>query len=299
VAPLELRPRSVTEIVDVSFQQMRQNYLPLVTLALAAQIPLVMMRIGGARMGLLPERVGALPTGWFGMTGATITFLVAAFLVLLVITLVLQAAITSAASEGYLGHAVVPAAAVGRATSRIWTIIGAGLTLAVFVGGIALAFAVLIPVFAALKLGGLATGLLGVACFALFIYAAFRIAVLYPVVMIESNGPVQSISRTWSLGAGHVWHIFLTILLAFIIYVGVFMVVVFVVSMLGGIITPLADMNFQAILQSAGSALVQPFFAVATVVLYYDLRIRKEGFDLDMMSQRLGASGASGAAPAR
>ncbi|MBC7789548.1 MAG: hypothetical protein H7Z74_06360 [Anaerolineae bacterium] len=37
------------------------------------------------------------------------------------------------------------------------------------------------------------------------------------------------------------------------------------------------------------SILVYPLVAVVATLLYYDLRIRKEGFDLDVMAEELGA----------
>jgi hypothetical protein len=40
--------------------------------------------------------------------------------------------------------------------------------------------------------------------------------------------------------------------------------------------------------QGLGQALVQPLTLIGTVLLYYDSRIRKEGFDLQMLAQELG-----------
>jgi hypothetical protein len=36
-----------------------------------------------------------------------------------------------------------------------------------------------------------------------------------------------------------------------------------------------------------GTVLVTPISSAATILLYYDLRIRKEGFDLEQLAQRL------------
>ena len=38
-------------------------------------------------------------------------------------------------------------------------------------------------------------------------------------------------------------------------------------------------------LDSFVAMLFTPFFEIATILLYYDMRIRKEGFDLDMLSR--------------
>jgi hypothetical protein len=44
------------------------------------------------------------------------------------------------------------------------------------------------------------------------------------------------------------------------------------------------------------SLLIYPFFTVVITLLYYDLRIRKEGFDLEIMATEL-AQGGQSAAP--
>jgi hypothetical protein len=38
----------------------------------------------------------------------------------------------------------------------------------------------------------------------------------------------------------------------------------------------------------AAEVLVMPIGAASSILLYYDLRIRKEGFDLEMLAQSLG-----------
>ncbi len=42
---------------------------------------------------------------------------------------------------------------------------------------------------------------------------------------------------------------------------------------------------------------IYPFFTVVTTVLYFDLRIRKEGLDLELMAKELGVA-LPGAVPA-
>jgi hypothetical protein len=44
-----------------------------------------------------------------------------------------------------------------------------------------------------------------------------------------------------------------------------------------------------AVGQTASAALTTPLSAAVLTVLYFDLRVRKEGFDLELMARRLGA----------
>jgi hypothetical protein len=43
-----------------------------------------------------------------------------------------------------------------------------------------------------------------------------------------------------------------------------------------------------SILDGVVSILLSPVSAIAVTLLYYDFRIRKEGFDLEMLSQSIG-----------
>jgi hypothetical protein len=42
-------------------------------------------------------------------------------------------------------------------------------------------------------------------------------------------------------------------------------------------------------LNSLVSILITPVFIIATILLYYDMRIRKEGFDLEMLGRAFAA----------
>jgi hypothetical protein len=44
------------------------------------------------------------------------------------------------------------------------------------------------------------------------------------------------------------------------------------------------------LLQSLAGALVLPFSVATTVLLYFDIRVRKEGFDVEMLARGMGGS---------
>jgi hypothetical protein len=46
-------------------------------------------------------------------------------------------------------------------------------------------------------------------------------------------------------------------------------------------------------IQQVLNLLVAPFSSIAWILLYYDLRIRKEGFDLEVLAKSMSAPGAS------
>jgi hypothetical protein len=76
------------------------------------------------------------------------------------------------------------------------------------------------------------------------------------------------------------------------------MVVVFVpgiaIGGLGAALTRDARMLGQAIemLSAALPILLTPLFSCVLTLVYYDLRVRREAFDLEVLSEQLGAGGA-------
>src|SRR5262249_6688883 len=96
---------------------------------------------------------------------------------------------------------------------------------------------------------------------------------------------VEAIKRALFLGEGLVGHMFLSSFLGGLVYVGIAIVAALLVTVLAAIVPALKDPNVDAVFQTAAGALVYPLIIAVAVVLYYDLRIRREGFDVEMMSR--------------
>jgi hypothetical protein len=56
-----------------------------------------------------------------------------------------------------------------------------------------------------------------------------------------------------------------------------------------GIVLPegILTLTIQGILNSAAASLATVYAAIAMILFYYDIRVRKEGFDLKMMAEKL------------
>ena len=139
MAPLELRPRSATEIVDAAFQVMRPNYLVLLTLAVAAQLPALAVRVSISIPTDPAQMVQWMQTetGWGGLALITILSFAGNNVVMVV------------ALQLYLGEKINAGAAFLRASWRtllillpLWFLssmaIGAGLVLLIVPGILAL-----------------------------------------------------------------------------------------------------------------------------------------------------------------
>jgi hypothetical protein len=173
-------------------------------------------------------------------------------------------AATFAISERYLGNDVTIGTALRRGLSSFWTLSWAEITatLRMFIGLLLL----IVP------------GILWMLSYALIV----------PVVLIEGQKAIPSLRRSRDLMKGHRGKAFCVLLVLFLFQ-----------AILGAGVGMIAGLFFNA--QSPGGAIVisaldnllsvltTPLYSIATILLYYDMRIRKEGFDLEMLSRAIAA----------
>jgi hypothetical protein len=123
-----------------------------------------------------------------------------------------------------------------------------------------------------------------------------------PVLMLEPVGVFAAIARGYRLTQRQFWRIFGIGVLTFIITSvagGILSVPVSLVGQLASLAVPeygvLGLAVTQAVSSILSSAFVAPFTAAVTALLYIDQRMRKEAFDVELMS-RAGITG-GGAGP--
>lgn len=126
-----------------------------------------------------------------------------------------------------------------------------------------------------------------------FIWLVVAWSVALPVLLFEGSGGLGALTRSFDLVRGRWWATFGTVLVAFILLAVIQTVVTFLVGLA---ITALysSDSNsvsglfaLSALGRTIGQALSTPFVAAVVTVIYYDLRVRKEGLDLELLTQRL------------
>jgi hypothetical protein len=115
------------------------------------------------------------------------------------------------------------------------------------------------------------------------------VAVL-PVMFIEKTGLIAAMGRSWRLVEGRWWRTFLILLLVFIL--------VYVVQTALGAFVLGAQLLVEIILSSVATtwifaaasivvaSLVNPILQIAVVLVYFDLRVRREAIDLFQLAQR-------------
>jgi hypothetical protein len=120
---------------------------------------------------------------------------------------------------------------------------------------------------------------IGVAALLLIVPGFIVAAMLFvsvPVCVVERVGPFKSMRRNGTLTNGHRWEIF-GILLLFLIFSATSMAVLgLLLSALAGIAALVGLLIWQAVLTA--------YYAVITVVAYHDLRVAKEGVDIERIA---------------
>ncbi len=268
----ELRPLGVGEILDVAIKAFTRNARTLITIGAIVGVPFELLS-GVIQLSTVSsaDQVGGSLTAGSGSgvdySRARVAGVVLTLLIGLFVSLVLTAATVKAVSDAYLGN--VPSVrdsilfALRRIRSLIWLYLLLGLGLAVA------AIALVIP--------------------AIWLYVAWSVAT--PVLLLEDVRGTAALRRSFRLVRRRWWPAAGVLLMAFVIV----SVAEFVIAGLLAVI-PLAVDDSSILLAVMAStissvlaaAAVKPIQSAITTILYFDLRVRKEGFDLSLLASRLG-----------
>ena len=127
--------------------------------------------------------------------------------------------------------------------------------------------------------------------FPLGIFLAVRWSVCTYAMIIERDGPIHCLRRSWALTKGAWWHTFGTLLVIFLLYVIIAGIVQGIFTGIGGLVAIVGSTTVGDFFTTLGSAIstifVTPFATTTGVVLYYELRARHEGFDLESRAAQL------------
>ncbi len=110
------------------------------------------------------------------------------------------------------------------------------------------------------------------------------------VMMIEGLYGTEAMGRSRALGGGHPWRIFGASVALFIV---TWMIKFPLPTSLGLWLasefdSPVLQQVVQGSLQIVINALVDPVWSAMAIMLYFDMRIRKEGYDLALVAHRVG-----------
>lgn len=249
----ELRPLSTGEILDNAFGLYRRHFAPLVVIVLVVSaVPTILELYVQASGGFLARPVLGMLTGLLNIVLSAIGTAAAVFIV----------------SDSYLGRPVDAWDALSRAVPYIARVVVLSI-LTTLVVGLGFMF-FLVP---------------GV------IFLSALVVSTQALVLEENRSPTEAMGRSWQLTKGSRWKVLALVVVTAII--------VAIPSMAGGIAAAflvtgpavLTDLPMGWYLAMVIGAVVQlllyPLMYSVLTVLYYDLRVRKEGFDLEVLAQAL------------
>jgi hypothetical protein len=318
---IPLRPLGVGEILDGAFTSIRRN--PRATLGIAALLLTASAVITTTLSLILAHYVGTvnLPTPGQQLTTEQATRLLtrmgevlaptAAVSIVLafIVDTVLTGLLTVVIGRSVLGHKITAGEAWQIARPRMAALIGTTLLIPLILVGLWAVYAIVLVILAVLHapgalIGGLAA-LGAIAGIILTIWFTIMFRMAAQAVVLERAGPVRALARSWRLVRGSFWRVLGITLLAGLIVVvtaGVLQIPFSLFAAMAGggnSLLPSTGGNVAGILISAvggvvAGAVARPISAGVAVLLYVDLRMRREGLDLVLQTAAGGSSTPTG-----
>ena len=271
----ELRPLGVAEIVDVALKVYLRHALALFGLVAIVVVPVQLVQLLFT-LSITPATEAAGSEAAFTGTvsdggAATLTGLIFGGLLVGLLTFVATTLATGACfkavADAYLGDQPDTSESLRFARGRLGSLILVSLL------GAVLTF-----------LGFLLFVLPGV-----YLWIAFSVAA--PVLLFEGVKGSGALGRSRRLVQGRWWPVFGTLLLGFIL-----------AAVVGGIITSIltgvlalgsgsggfVEALVGAVAGSVAAIVTTPFQAALIAILFFDLKVRKEGFDVTLLAEGMG-----------
>lgn len=297
---IPLRPLGLGELLDGAFQACRKNAAATFGTALLVQAVVSVLTLLFAR-GIFPEEMltgNVEPTD--GEIGASLTSGTLLIIVSAVGVLLLQGVLVVPVARSILNLKTGFTQTWKLSRKRLLPLAGLGavLTLMLLVGTAAFSV-VLALILTALGPAGIPVLILGVlALVAVTVWLAVKLALAPAALVLEPAGVFSSLRRSWQLTRRNFWRTFgilaLTALLVSIVSSVISTPVVLILSLVGalgsgsdpGMGATVALLALNLAITAFFSAIGYAFQASVTSLLYVDLRIRREGFDLTLMKEQ-------------
>lgn len=306
--PLPLHPMTLPDILDGAFKLLRANARTVLTITAVFVVPIQVVSaflqrdlFGGQSFTDFvsdPSTADATDATNAGDVAATLVALAATVLVLPFVA----GAVSRVVAASYLGQAVEAGEALRAAGRRWWSLVASWILVHLLE---ALVWVVAVVVAVAMIAAGVegwpalvGLGLLALAGLPWMVVAMAWCVAVAPAIVVEDLGPVAGVRRSIGLLKPRTWAT-----------VAVALVGGFLASILGQVLGVVpqtiglgigGDRGGWVLLAIGGvltSIVTTPLVAIISTLVYFDARIRQEGFDLEMMAADM-ARTAPGAAPA-
>lgn len=305
-APNRLRPLNLGDVLDGAFRLAVAHWrgfaigLGVVVIPLSLLSTLAVALTFGTAPGFFetfndPEVVegfaeGAVTADDFAGVTSAFGALAAAGLASLLLTPLVYGIAVHIAAVGYRAGAVDPMQSVRGAARRYFPLLGVTILLGLVPLLIFMSPLLVVLVGAATGVDALTViGTIGfLVSLVVAVIAAIRLAVAVPALVIERVGPVQALRRSNDLVKGKTGLTLGTLLVIYIIV----MIIGLVLAAPFGLVSGAVGNTTGAVIETVGSiisSLVQnALIGAALVLIYFDRRVRTEGYDLTELAGELG-----------
>jgi hypothetical protein len=298
------RSTSVGEWLDATFSLYRRNFVLIASISAVVQIPyalltLLLYEVTGLgqfvrspfssvnTQTLTQAQAQALLNSLVGTLAVSVGLLLLTAIVVLPLG---EAATTRAVSDRYLDRPTSLRAAYRAALSRLGSLIMMSLILGgayiLGIGGVVLV-AVLFAAIGAGALGGALAILAAIAFIPAVILVAVRTAIAAPAIVLEKVSGWEGLRRSWNLIKGRFWPTFGRILLLALISGIISSVLAAIFELPGSALDPGNTFIYDQLASGLAAVFIGPITYIGVTLLYYDVRIRKEGFDIEMLASSL------------
>lgn len=303
VQAAELRPLSVGEKLDVAIKIYWRNALTLfrVVLVVVAPVQIVTALIlaslpEGETFFQQPTLTPGQPTVDPTITASEIWAFVAGIALVVVVSFIAStlatAACFKAVSDAYLGGEPNWRTSLAFAGRRLHSVLSISILGGLLVFGLIAAVGALTLVLSAIDEMTLWIGIpLLIAAFVVATWMWIGWIVAVPAFLTEGTKGRRALGRSFGLIKGRWWRT-----------LGLYFLANFLVGIVGNIVGSLLTalqftevgesfamrLTLDALGQTIAAVITTPFIAAFIIVLYFDLRVRKEGFDLQLLAERVG-----------
>ncbi|HEY2858107.1 MAG TPA: hypothetical protein VGJ21_06805 [Terracidiphilus sp.] len=302
-----LRPMTVGEILDRTANLYKSRFL--VFFGIAAVPAAVVLGFGGLMVVLIAWAGTAGPAAGIAVGLGVLALVLLALPLMIGANALSGAALCGAASDLSLGGTITISSAFKAVWKRGWLYVGLYLLLMLILLAAPFAVWIVLTMIVGLisVLSGANAGVVSGAIMLLsfvgvlvyFVWMLVRVCLAFPIAVVEKAGVGAALKRGWELSEGTRWRIVVLFLLglalswvaSLVLIVPVFLVVAMIPALKSaqnqqvvGTITLIATYGSSFLVQ----ALTMPVYAIALVLFYYDQRVRREGFDIEMLMHQAG-----------
>jgi len=284
MANADLRPMTLGEVLDRTFRLYKSEFwlfvgimsLPFLVLFIfnVSIAWLTRSQIAAVGAGGAPQAPPAIhPATIFAGIGVALLVVVLSF----ILTGVGQAATIFAVSDLYLGRPVGIRGSFRQVRGHVLQVLGV-----IFLVGLLVGAGLILLIIPGIIL-------------------ACRTGVAVPAAMLEDEGPATAIGRSMKLTKGFAMDMFLIFLLTWVLAIAAAVILQLPFTLMAATphphVLPFGLMVLQYVTTFISQVLIAPVGAIAFSLMYYNLRVRKEAFDLQHLMTLMGI-GAAPSAPA-